>query len=651
MLPHTLTNLRRILPQAQILVVDNGSDDGTDGFVAAEFPDVVFIANRRNDGFGAAANLGAASATGRLLLFLNPDALPVAASFEKLARLEEVSLVGLRACRIRESDGSEHFPRYRQWGWLRESVWSLAQAFVMPRQMARARPPADESVRDGWVPGAAIIARREEFRSVGGFDPQYFMYFEDRDLSRRYRCAGLPVTTTDAVTLVHDGGASSTVPSTQRLTWGQLGHLEYVSKWDSPRAAAHAARWCLAILSAIGIVGRAVRPVPMVGPRGRRKAEAARKVREDLLAFGADTRQTEAPYRRAFEALRAAPAIKRLLSQQGASDSMQTDTHTPALPVWALTALRSPVGGAPLKRVGDGFQTEDERARVYLDVAGRPRLMQDFDWSSADRAGGRAVGESLARRLNARVKGAASLNLVSARNYRSLRRLLEVEHSPDAPARVLVIGGGELGVGMESLIESDRIELVESDVYPGPRVQILCDVHQLPFADSSFDAVVAQAVLEHVLDPPAAAKEIHRVLRPRGIVYSEIPFMQQVHEGPFDFTRFTELGQRRLFRMFDELDRGPVAGPGTALAWSFRYLARSVPRRPGPAVVILDRIAVALTFWVKYADRLVLGHPGARDGASGTYFLGRRREQPVSDAEIIDSYRGAVAVPSRRVAR
>jgi SAM-dependent methyltransferase len=330
---------------------------------------------------------------------------------------------------------------------------------------------------------------------------------------------------------------------------------------------------------------------------------------------------------------------------------MQTDTRTPTLPAWALGSLRCPGGGASLKRVGDGFQAEDEQARVYPDTAGRPRLMQELVWRGDGGEGAGRGGESFARRLNARLKGAASLNLASARNYRSLRALLESEHSRDAPARVLVIGGGELGAGLEQLVDSDRIELLESDVYPGPRVQILCDVHQLPFADGSFDAVVAQAVLEHVLDPPTAAREIHRVLRPPGIVYSEIPFMQQVHEGPFDFTRFTELGQRRLFRMFDELDRGPVAGPGTVLAWSFRYLARSVPRRPGPAVAILDRIAVALTFWVKYADRLVLGHPGARDGASGTYFLGRRREQPVSDAEIIDSYRGAVAVPSRRVAR
>jgi len=53
-----------------------------------------------------------------------------------------------------------------------------------------------------------------------------------------------------------------------------------------------------------------------------------------------------------------------------------------------------------------------------------------------------------------------------------------------------------------------------------------------------FDAVWIQAVLEHVLDPVRVVAEIHRVLRPGGLVYSEIPFMQEVHEGAYDFTRF-----------------------------------------------------------------------------------------------------------------
>ncbi len=84
--------------------------------------------------------------------------------------------------------------------------------------------------------------------------------------------------------------------------------------------------------------------------------------------------------------------------------------------------------------------------------------------------------------------------------------------------------------------------------------------------DESFDGVICQAVLEHVLDPYRCVEEIHRVLRPNGLVYAETPFMQQVHGGTHDFTRFTHLGHRRLFRKFAEVDSGVVCGPGMALA-------------------------------------------------------------------------------------
>jgi ubiquinone/menaquinone biosynthesis C-methylase UbiE len=67
----------------------------------------------------------------------------------------------------------------------------------------------------------------------------------------------------------------------------------------------------------------------------------------------------------------------------------------------------------------------------------------------------------------------------------------------------------------------------------------VADGHQLPIADGSVDGVWIQAVLEHVLDPSIVVQEIHRVLTPGGVVYAETPFMQPVHEGAYDFTRFS----------------------------------------------------------------------------------------------------------------
>ena len=63
-------------------------------------------------------------------------------------------------------------------------------------------------------------------------------------------------------------------------------------------------------------------------------------------------------------------------------------------------------------------------------------------------------------------------------------------------------------------------------------------------------------------------------------MYAETPFMQQVCVARFDFTRFTHLGHRRLFRWFDEVRSGPVCGPGMALAWSYQYFLLSFFERP-----------------------------------------------------------------------
>jgi SAM-dependent methyltransferase len=194
---------------------------------------------------------------------------------------------------------------------------------------------------------------------------------------------------------------------------------------------------------------------------------------------------------------------------------------------------------------------------------------------------------------------------------------------------------------MDGFITRPELELIETDVYIGPRTQVVCDAHQLPFSDGCFDGVIAQAVLEHVLDPQRVVAEIHRVLKPDGLVYAETPFMQQVHMGAFDITRFTMVGHRRLFRSFDELDAGVVCGPGTALIWSLRYFVRSLPRRSRVARKLLDRVVCLCFFWLKYLDDVLVSRPAAVDAASGTYFLGQRRDSPISDREVLASYRGS----------
>ena len=228
-------------------------------------------------------------------------------------------------------------------------------------------------------------------------------------------------------------------------------------------------------------------------------------------------------------------------------------------------------------------------------------------------------------------------NVHSRRNYQHLAHLLQRQ---GAAARVLVVGGGIEGTETHTFLTRPWLEPIESDVSLGPRTALICDAHDIPFEDSSLDAVVAQAVLEHVVDPQRCVEEIHRVLRPDGLVYAETPFMQQVHGGRYDFNRFTHLGHRRLFRGFEEIASGAVSGPGTALAWSYQYLLLSFGRRPRTRALL--RVFARLTaFWLKYLDGALVDTPGGLDAASGYYFLGRRSTSTLSDRDLVALYRGA----------
>ena len=231
-----------------------------------------------------------------------------------------------------------------------------------------------------------------------------------------------------------------------------------------------------------------------------------------------------------------------------------------------------------------------------------------------------------------------SRNIKARQNYPLFRDLLVRR---EAPLRVLVLGGGIVGAGMEPLLSDDRIEFVESDIAFGPRTALICDAHDIPFAPQSFDGVVIQAVLCYLLDPFRCVEEIHRVLKPEGLVYAETPFMQQVSGGKIDFMRFTHLGHRRLFRTFAEVSSGPVCGPGMALAWAYKYFLLSFAVS-GTMRSALGAFADLTSFWLTYLDYYLIERPCAVDAASGFFFLGKKALDPLPDRELVTLYRGCV---------
>lgn len=307
------------------------------------------------------------------------------------------------------------------------------------------------------------------------------------------------------------------------------------------------------------------------------------------------------------------------------------------IPAPFVSRLQSPATGAPLRWGPEYLVSADDEDERYPVVDGIPILIDDsqslFSTAQFERGMETTVPDRPAwvQRV-ARWLPSINLNVKASESFARLADLLPPN------ARVLIVGGRTRGEGSDVLYDRETVDIVATDVAFGPETDLICDAHHLPFQDETFDAVVAQAVLEHVADPHRCVDEMHRALKPDGLVHAETPFLQQMHMKPYDFTRFTLVGYRRLFARFDDIACGPTCGPGMALAWTYRGFLQSFGASPATRRA-LAAVAHLTAFPLKYLDPILIDRPGARDVASGYFFTGRKRETPLSDREVVEWFR------------
>jgi N-acetylglucosaminyl-diphospho-decaprenol L-rhamnosyltransferase len=243
-LARCLHSITEHLRGAEVLVVDNASTDASVAIAGDFAPAVQIVEVGANLGFGRACNLGARRASRPQLLFLNPDVTILFARLESLAALTQTAPYGLVVPPLAADPDEQPTPqlyRYRRWLALElQHLW----APLVPREWQRPRRVVQDPAQ-AWAPAAMLLARRDEFLQLGGFDERYFLYAEDLDLCRRYRSRGLELRTTAALAGIHIPGRSSSViaesPGT-RAGWSLLGLLEYVARWHGEASAVHAAR-------------------------------------------------------------------------------------------------------------------------------------------------------------------------------------------------------------------------------------------------------------------------------------------------------------------------------------------------------------------------------------------------------------------------
>jgi N-acetylglucosaminyl-diphospho-decaprenol L-rhamnosyltransferase len=198
----------------EVVVVDNGSSDGSVDGLAAAAPGVAVLRPGKNLGYARAANLGAAATAAPVVAVCNPDVEiepgTAAAILARFAAEPELAAAGPV---VRSPDGSV-YPSARSVPPVRDAVGHGLLGLVRPRNRFTRRYrqlDADPMrARDvDWVSGAAIWLRRAALDAVGGWDEAYFMYVEDVDLCWRLRRAGWRVTYEPGGAVVHAQGAST----------------------------------------------------------------------------------------------------------------------------------------------------------------------------------------------------------------------------------------------------------------------------------------------------------------------------------------------------------------------------------------------------------------------------------------------------------
>lgn len=226
--------------EVEVVVVDNDSGPQDEPFLSTLPAGTSLLRNRRNLGFAAGCNQGAAASEGELLCFLNPDArlLPGAlqALLEELTSRPEIGAVGPAFwadddCSIRLP--STDLPTLRD---------------LLLRRLIRRFPPLAQGAARRWIrrvlvlwntiaptdvamlAGACLVTRRATWERIGPFDPQFFLYFEDADWCRRARSRGLRLRYVPTARVVHYLGQSAKTLAVQAGEWTRVSEARYITK-------------------------------------------------------------------------------------------------------------------------------------------------------------------------------------------------------------------------------------------------------------------------------------------------------------------------------------------------------------------------------------------------------------------------------------
>jgi GT2 family glycosyltransferase len=238
----------------RLIAVDNASPDGGAATLMRLLPEAKLLANPANLGFAAGCNRAWPQVRSRYWMLVNPDVEADAAGIERLvAWMDSHPSIGLASPRLCGPDGDEMPVARAQDSLLRLLVRALRLHKLLPRPLrSRWLLPSERGraeIFDGWVPGAALIARTEAVAQVGPLDESLFMYGEDREWCWRMARAGWAIGVCGEVEFVHGHGTSTKATWSDRERTGR----EVAGQLGAARRM-HGRLWATALALLAGVV-------------------------------------------------------------------------------------------------------------------------------------------------------------------------------------------------------------------------------------------------------------------------------------------------------------------------------------------------------------------------------------------------------------
>jgi len=223
--------------KTKIIVVDNGSSDGSAEMIKKDFPDIDLVRNGTNLGFSKANNLGILRSTGNYVCLVNSDVVLEPGCIDRLyTYMQTHPSVGILGPKMLDRD-YELQTSYGNFPNLRSSlVRALALDILLwnpllKRVLPQHRPQGAQRV--DFLVGCFLMVRRTALKTVGLLDEQFFIYAEDKDWCKRFWQVGSEVVYLDSAKAIHYGGASSEAEPTRFNIEMMKANLQYWKKHHS----------------------------------------------------------------------------------------------------------------------------------------------------------------------------------------------------------------------------------------------------------------------------------------------------------------------------------------------------------------------------------------------------------------------------------